>query len=316
MDDNKIDNDNQLFLNLVEKAKELFESDRKSNQFYSNVKFQREWKDFKDADNDCKDCFINASDSLSLDEAVRSVISENIIKGNTPKRGKKWCWLVICLIVLILLIVGAFYVLLFGRHPQKEAVPITVDSYSCFNADCRDTNLNVIRYDSVGRTLGLCQGNNKVTLCESDRCDNMEVTVGPQGAITYSYRKYDKWIIVLVMLLSIGVCTALVFFIISMRKTIAADQEYEKSELNHHQKLIEKYMDALIDEHRLKVQRCEKILDISQQKQLLQMETYQKEQENWWKYVFKESEIRKEFLDSLLETVRKKYDLTSDRSHT
>lgn len=310
---------------LFKRIKETLKSDSLS---YSNVVFPRKWEDFHDNDKDCNECFANASKSLQVPGEVKSLLGE-LLPDDDPSKNKnkrkkntKWCGVLVCLLLMIVLLAGVLAPLFYNGVFKKDLKQVTVVSYSSYNINCcdscrccdtctcRDTCHRRVRCDSVSFSLDTCKWNIKDTNCR-ERCDNKEVTIGPKGAVSYSYRKFDKLIIVLAMLLTIGVCTVLVFFIISMRKTIASDQEYEKSEMDHRNKLIDKYMEALLDEHRLNVQRCENIIDISRQKKLSQIEAYQKEQDYWWKLVYKDFEIRKDFDTSSYATAKAKSETTS-----
>lgn len=324
MDEKKFD----FFLKLIEKAKDFFVSKSDANQFYSNVKFPREWKDFQDYCKDCDDCFVNASQSLAVSPEVKSLLKEGLSANNSSekkdkRKTKRWDWVGACLVIMITLLGGVLFSLFYDGFVKTAPRSVNIVSHNSYDINCcdscrcrntctcRDTCRRCVSCDSVSFSLDTYKWNIKDSV-RKERCDNKEVTVGPKGVVSYSYRKFDKLIIVLGMLLTIGICTALVFFIISMRKTIATDQEHEKSELDHYNKLIDKYMEALLDEHRLKVRRCENILELSQQKQLFQMDVYQKEQDYWWKYIFRESEIEKDFLTSFLATVRTKSETTCD----
>lgn len=314
---------------LFDKAKELFVSKPNADQSYSKVKFPGEWKDFKDNSKDCSECFVNASKSLNVPDEVKSLL-DKFLQDDKPSKNKnkrkkntKWGGVLACLLLMIGLLAGALAPLFYNGIFKKDLKQVTVVSYSSYNINCcdscrccdtctcRDTCHRRVRCDSVSFSLDTCKWDIKDTNCR-ERCDNKEVTIGPKGAVSYSYRKFDKLIIVLAMLLTIGVCTVLVFFIISMRKTIASDQEYEKSELDYRNRLIDKCMDALLDEHRLNVQHNENILEISRQKQLFQMDVYQKEQDSWWKFVTRDIESRKDFVTSFLSTVKTKSETVRD----
>lgn len=314
---------------LFDKAKELFVSKPNADQSYSKVKFPGEWKDFKDNSKDCSECFVNASKSLNVPDEVKSLL-DKFLQDDKPSKNKnkrkkntKWCGVLVCLLLMIVLLAGALAPLFYNGIFKKDLKQVTVVSYSSYNINCcdscrccdtctcRDTCHRRVRCDSVSFSLDTCKWDIKDSVCK-ERCDNKEVTVAPQGVVSYSYRKFDKLIIVLAMLLTIGVCTVLVFFIISMRKTIASDQEYEKSELDYRNRLIDKCMDALLDEHRLNVQHNENILEISRQKQLFQMDVYQKEQDSWWKFVTRDIESRKDFVTSFLSTVKTKSETVRD----
>lgn len=344
MAENNIENDNQFFLDLIENAKKFLEfdldqeseSDSESNSAPStgtnpnpcpnlntnhnhnpksklNLKkrFQRAWKTFQEKDMESTNHLEETSNSLKVDAAVETFLTNSFKANNSLKKRCKWWGVVVCLTLFgIILLAGVFCPLFCGKCSTEGVYPskIVPDSFH----DNRDTSKHSVFCDSVTYYLELCERKGKDSICESQRCDNLEVTVNPQGSLTYNYRKYDKLIIVLAMLFVIGVCTALVFFIISMRRTIAAEQEYEKSELDHRNKLIDKYMDAVLDGHRIEVQRYENNMELSRQQKLFLMDIYQKEHEYEWKNVSKNIEIRKAFLDSLLETVKKKYEKSPD----
>jgi flagellar basal body-associated protein FliL len=232
--------------------------------------------------------------TVSVSDFIKDLKEE----AETPKSKKKRCDIICFISAALFILLAAVYVPLFyGRFfkPSYKPIEVSVQPTLSRNNGCNCcrcmTSLPEIKLDVDFSSL---KG-------DSAYYDVLEVKVLPDGASTFSYHKFDKLIILLAIILTVGVCTVLVFIVLYKRKCIAADHECEKLELENQNKLVNKYVEARLAEQQLNIKYNEEQLSLARQWELYKMDMHQKEHDNWWKHVATLNEAKKIVLLAMVE---------------
>ena len=211
------------------------------------------------------------------------------LKNKKKKTGLVWCF-----IGIFILLCGVYLPLYYWKFFRPTSKPVEISDQPTFHkvqcCCCEDVFCPALYYE-----MGYCFKG------DSAYYDVMEVAVAPNGTITSSYRKFDKLIIVLAIILTVCACTALICFILYKRKSIVADHEREQLELENQNKLVNKYVEALLAEQQFNIQYNEEQLSLARQKQLYKMDMHQKEHDNWWKHVASRNETKKTVVLAMIE---------------
>lgn len=215
----------------------------------------------------------------------------------TPESKKKGCGIVWFISVALFILLAAVYAPLFYGwvfKPTYKPIEISVQPTLSKNDSC-----NCCRCMSSSSEIKL---DVDFSLKRDSACyDVVEVTASPNGTSSISYRRFDKWAYALAIILTVSIFTALVFFILFKRKSISADHERERLELENQNKLVNKYIETRLAEQQLNIHYNEEQLSLARQKQLYKMDMHQKEQDNWWKHIASLTEAKKTVLLAMIE---------------